>query len=818
MQSLVTDPALLARRRALVRQRDDLVGIDYIDVESIPNGQSNQPVTTYKLHVHFLGTGAGIDTLKREHIAIKPDLSAAITILDRQIPESGNAILTIQVAGVTATMGRYTLQLTRPDSASRSDSDAAPDGDAGPTFAPFFDRIDFRFDVDATAGPGRARSPETVATGDKTPPIDYRVRDYRGFRGLMLDRIAALIPDRQEHHPADTLTVLVEIIAHVSDQLSYYQDAVATEAYLGTARRRVSVRRHARLLGYFVHEGANARVWVAFGVSSTTGPVELARGTPILSDVRPARPTLSRGEYQRVLDMQSPVVFETMHEATLWPQANRMPLYTWGAREFALEAGATSAHLKGAFADVVDPGDVLILEEQGSQADPSSRRAHPIRLIAVESAIDPLGDNLDSPGSTALTRIEWHPADALPFRLVVAANGASERAFATGNVVLADHGRTIEREALPPAHASGTARYRPRLQRRNMTHAASYDHSRARSLPEPASQVMTTDPRDARPSIELTHDGQADQVWRPRRDLLDADGDTRAFVVELESDRVSWVRFGDGIYGSKPAARGYRAHYRIGNGLVGNIGARALAHVVTDTPGIESVTNPLPARGGVEPETIQQVRIQAPRAHRARIRATTPDDYAALARQFPGVGRAVASASRGRPVPIAIRVERIGRQPVDDPAFCASLLAHLEPARMIGHRLVILPARYLGIDLTITATTVPGYRASPVRNALAEAFSTLDLGAGRRGFFHPDRFDFGDELLATDLRRHALDILGVASVTVKARPWRFDDRTSIVEPGQVIRPQRDQIIRLDNDPGAAEFGVLTIDVREGESR
>ena len=58
---------------------------------------------------------------------------------------------------------------------------------------------------------------------------------------------------------------LVELLAYSADQLSYYQDAVATEAYLGTARRRASVRRHARLVDYAMHDGANARAWVVVG-------------------------------------------------------------------------------------------------------------------------------------------------------------------------------------------------------------------------------------------------------------------------------------------------------------------------------------------------------------------------------------------------------------------------------------------------------------------------------------------------------------------------------------------------------------------------
>src|SRR5262249_41678147 len=57
----------------------------------------------------------------------------------------------------------------------------------------------------------------------------------------------------------------------------YFQDAVASEAYLGTARRRVSVRRHLRLVDYRLHEGCNARAWVCIGTDTdlTVEPDEL---------------------------------------------------------------------------------------------------------------------------------------------------------------------------------------------------------------------------------------------------------------------------------------------------------------------------------------------------------------------------------------------------------------------------------------------------------------------------------------------------------------------------------------------------------------
>src|SRR5271169_648787 len=94
------------------------------------------------------------------------------------------------------------------------------------------------------------------------PDIYYLAKDYESFRQLILDRMALTLPAWTETHEPDLGITLVELLAYVGDYLSYYQDAVATEAYLGTARQRISVRRHARLVDYAMHEGCNARTWV----------------------------------------------------------------------------------------------------------------------------------------------------------------------------------------------------------------------------------------------------------------------------------------------------------------------------------------------------------------------------------------------------------------------------------------------------------------------------------------------------------------------------------------------------------------------------
>jgi hypothetical protein len=138
-----------------------------------------------------------------------------------------------------------------------------------------------------------------------------------------------VLADHGLTQPGENLGVaLVELLAYVGDHLSYQQDAVGTEAYLATARRRVSVRRHARMVDYFMHDGGNARAWVQVLVGEVDHAV-LKRGTPLLSRL----PQVSRRvapEQMPTLLKQHPVVFETMSDAVLFAAHNEIEFYTWG--------------------------------------------------------------------------------------------------------------------------------------------------------------------------------------------------------------------------------------------------------------------------------------------------------------------------------------------------------------------------------------------------------------------------------------------------------------------------------------------------------
>ena len=97
--------------------------------------------------------------------------------------------------------------------------------------------------------------------------LDYTARDFQSFRRLIFDRLALTMPEWHESHVPDIGVAITEVMAYVADHLAQFQDAVATEAYLSTARSRISARRHARLIDYPVDEGSNARTFLHFQVS-----------------------------------------------------------------------------------------------------------------------------------------------------------------------------------------------------------------------------------------------------------------------------------------------------------------------------------------------------------------------------------------------------------------------------------------------------------------------------------------------------------------------------------------------------------------------
>ena len=98
--------------------------------------------------------------------------------------------------------------------------------------------------------------------------IVFRVGTYSSFRLSMLQRISRLqaLSTLQTRSDDDYAVTLLDMWATVADVLTFYQERIANEAYLRTARLRDSILRMARLLDYQLRPGVSATTLLAFTV------------------------------------------------------------------------------------------------------------------------------------------------------------------------------------------------------------------------------------------------------------------------------------------------------------------------------------------------------------------------------------------------------------------------------------------------------------------------------------------------------------------------------------------------------------------------
>jgi hypothetical protein len=809
------------RRTALGNPAQNLNGLNGIDfLEVVDHEAPTKLMRQRLLNLHFVNNLSGVPLTKTSVIIVGGERITNI-IVTNVTPGLDANVLTVEV-NQPGDFSIYTLQLVQDAQHLQP-----PLG-----YDPILSEIDFSFKVECPSDFDCKSTRVCPPPPRNEPEINYLAKDYSSFRRLMLDRISVLSPQWAEHHAADLGVTLVELLAFVGDNLSYQQDAIATEAYLGTARRRVSIRRHARLVDYLMHDGCNARAWVQIQVAADTGP--LKKDTQLFTRIDGQKVILPNEA--RILQLAQ-AGFETMHDVPmLFAAHNEIPFYTWTEQRCCLPNGATSATLAGQFPDL-KKGDVLIFEEvlgpdtgQPGDANPAHRQAVRLKQPPV-LGVDPLNNK-------PVTEIEWDIADALTFPLCISSRTDAEHgeiyldntvSVARGNIVLCDHGLTEINAPIPDTvpqptifrpdincdHCVATEpvpvppRYRPVLKDAPMTHAAPFDATAS------AEAAMSWDIQTAVPQISLA-DNVSPAPWLPQRDLLNSSPSAAEFVAEVDTDGFAYLRFGDDLLGRRPdSGTQFTATYRVGNGVAGNVGAESIAHIVSGLNAISLVRNPLPAQGGVEPESIEDVRQRAPAAFRTQERAVTEADYAEVTERDPHIQRAAATFRwTGSWHTVFLTVDRFGGLAVDE-KFKASIRQSVERYRMAGYDLEVDAPQFVSLEIEMQVCAKPDYFRSDVKAALLQIFSNQILPDGSRGIFHPDNFTFGQTVYLSPLYAAAQSVAGVASVRITIFQRQEQPSAKPLQDG-FLPMGRLEIARCDNDPNFAERGVFRLTVGGGK--
>jgi hypothetical protein len=786
MNAIISETARQARARDLAAKA--LNGIDFVLVELSP---AVSPVEAH-LEVHFFND-SNLEALVAAAIAAPAQISSLLPISGGERIRAGPLSGQIQVTAVSHPASDILALVVKPiGDYSVYTLCVQQNG-----FDPILSNIEFRFrpgcfSSDCVRAPCRRPAvPE--------PQIDYLAKDYASFQHTLISAMMQRVPNWQPLSEADFDQVLIDLFAAAADELSDYQDRVVNEAYLAYARKRVSLRRLASLMDYYIHEGNQATTTLAI---DTGDAGTYALPIPCRAWSGPD-PTLSNA-----------AVFVSTAGQTIQGVLSRISMYTWNDVVPALASGATSADL--AFADAATANKVagwigsgalsrLLIQEwrnpatgQEADRDPSKRQ---ILHLTQQAAV------LQDPVTLAwLVRVNWAAADKLTrnYCFVVQCPSGTVRDVSLFHGNLVDMVQGLPRQATyyPPgsplpdsnsfyyeSHSDGTAICKlpnfPVLWRK--TAPGGYD--------EPRSTVQA----HVVPSI-----GSPD--WIEQHDLIHSTGADPHYVVETDEQLRSLVRFGDGTNGQLLPENGVvTCTWLSGLGPDGNVGADCLT--LFDSPAPAAVCwNPFDITDGRAPEAPATIIRRVPEAYLfEQQRAVTLADYVACAEEVAGVQAAFASyAWTGSWRTVRICVEPEGSFTLSE-ALRRAVEQRLEALHLIGEDVEIRAPEYVPLRICVSLCVASDYWIEQVAPVVTQAFSDGFGDDGSPAFFNPTRWTFGQPLHASQIEGVLQQIAGVEHViSIRMqqwwRPW--------VQSSEVMTVDPNQIIEVRSDPSEIESGWI----------
>jgi hypothetical protein len=742
-------------------------------------------------------------------------------------------------------------------------------------FDPLFSEISFKF------RPGCFNSNcapewETALPPLPEPAIDYLAKDYGSFRQTMIAAMMARVPQWQPTSEADLDMVLADLFSVAADELSDFQDRVMNEAFIASARKRVSMARHSRLMDYHIHQGNQASTWLALEIKHDGAGQKMFRLKEGLK-VWAGESTIN-GQKK---ETHPPVVFMSRHPTqTVHQYLNNIGLYTWGDTITTLKAGSTRADLKlydkfylddtagltevtteiaaKEIQDLIRNGNVnyLVIEEHlnpetGLRAgrDPSKRQL--LRLLTGNNPETAALAQADPVTGEWFVRIRWEKADALRrdycFRVVCSANNSGTAmgvvdniSLFHGNLIEVFHGNEKTTFFKDPGVKLGSDPDKP----------LEFHYERTRwgaicRLPDASLAYRTTNPGgEVAPKSTLKidilgSDGGTPDPWDEVPSLVHSDDSAEGgdhFVVETDEDRRSLIRFGNGKNGMElPDGAIVKATYQYGEPREGNVGADKLVGfdptkvaVDPDAPHLtlHSCWNPFDVISGRDREPVAEIIRRVPEAYRLRqLRAVTLADYVARAQEIDGVSRAAARyAWTGSWRTVRIAIDPVGANELSE-QLRKRVESYLNAVRLIGEDIEVRPPKFVPLEIKVKLCARPDVWPEDIRFVLEQEFSDGWTPDGRRGFFHPDLWTFGQPLHASQIIGRALAVKGVGNVLPqKVNPLSGDPPISVsikrwnspFGPVESLTPvDFNEIIRVQNDPDHREYGMIAFEVKGG---
>lgn len=257
------------------------------------------------------------------------------------------------------------------------------------------------------------------------------------------------------------------------------------------------------------------------------------------------------------------------------------------------------------------------------------------------------------------------------------------------------------------------------------------------------------------------------EEWVEVAYLIDSGADSKVYALATDQTGATTVTFGDNTNGMVPAV-GLQiwATYRVGVGSAGNLIAGAVSTFVTPISGVsvqlasDGVTSTATAMtGGSDPETIEQIRANAPTVFQAQYRAVSPQDFIALALSVPGVLMANAIAQRSSAVTLYIMGPNYT---APGTALQQSILSYFNGKTAAGCTVSIVPPAIIPIDVGTTGSHV----TLVVKDAYLQASVLANVTAAVQALFTPPNVSFGQLINVSQIYGAILAVPGVSYVVV----------------------------------------------------
>ncbi len=284
--------------------------------------------------------------------------------------------------------------------------------------------------------------------------------------------------------------------------------------------------------------------------------------------------------------------------------------------------------------------------------------------------------------------------------------------------------------------------------------------------------------------LEAEIDGH---TWAVVESLADQSENAEVFIAEIDAWRRAEIFFGNGKTGKiPPNGEKITVRYRVGGGIAGNVAPNTITtirDIAKDSAGNKvtvHVTNQDWASGGADPESIESIKLWAPRFFETQNRCVTQQDYETFATNFNGIckAKAIVHERSGEANVIRLYVLTYGAKSntvtTANQTLKNSLLEYLNKYKMLTDWLEIEDGTITSVDFSGSIQVSEGFNSDNVLLKIKQALAD---------FMNVDVRDMGEPLRISDVYSVIDGIEGVEFV-------------ELTNPISSITPAHNEILTL----------------------